>query len=201
MMARGVDREVTYQLTICRMDGLLAGAIVAIAWHLPRLRATIESHRAWLIPMALAVLLAGAVPTRGYELSEMSTQVIGYSALAAGFALVIARLAADQGRGAPRLLGILDTGLLRSVGKYSYAMYIVHYPLDRYLFRPMLVQHFGEMAPPQIEVLYGTLLVILSYGLGYLSWTALERRFLQMGTSSVRQPQPPLVPDRVRPAR
>ncbi|HET7810342.1 MAG TPA: acyltransferase [Steroidobacteraceae bacterium] len=181
MVAHGVDREVTYQFTICRMDALLAGAMVALACHVPRTRERVARARAWLLPLALLIVIAGAIPTRGYELTLPATQVVGYTTLGAGFALLIARLVVG---GTPGPLRFLEWGWLRSLGKYSYAMYVIHYPLDRYLFHPMLQREYGGVPPPGVEALYGTGLLVLSYCLGYLSYVLIERRFLRLGHSS-----------------
>jgi peptidoglycan/LPS O-acetylase OafA/YrhL len=181
MVAHGVDREVTYQFTVCRMDALLAGAMVALACHVPQLRDRLARAGHWLLPLALLFVVAGAIPTRGYELTLPVTQVVGYTTLGAGFALLIARLVVGD---TPYLLRFLESDWLRSVGKYSYAMYVVHYPLDRYLFHPMLQREYGDVPPPGLEALYGTALVVLSYVLGYLSYVLIERRFLRLGHSS-----------------
>jgi peptidoglycan/LPS O-acetylase OafA/YrhL len=81
-----------------------------------------------------------------------------------------------------RLSGILNFGPLRSFGKYSYGIYVLHYPVV------ILLQMGGERITTRFSWLHSSgglllLRIVLGFGLSYaaalLSWNLLEKRVLQ----------------------
>jgi peptidoglycan/LPS O-acetylase OafA/YrhL len=113
-----------YVLMPARMDALAFGAL--ITWLL-RERAWDRVRPAFLAAAAVSAIGLLALFVRYDELEpfDRMTQIAGYSAVAAVFATGVAS-AALLGNGA-RAHRLLSAPWLRTFGKYSYALYVVHY--------------------------------------------------------------------------
>ena len=122
MLATGWPTEAVYEFTVCRMDALAMGGAVAAAMALPNLRDWLTLRAKWVDCGALAVFLMGAGVSRLYRQTGEVPQTAGYSLLALAFALLVLSIA--LGRSHP----VLRNGFLRAAGKYSYALYVFHYP-------------------------------------------------------------------------
>jgi peptidoglycan/LPS O-acetylase OafA/YrhL len=180
LSSKGFKHEVLYELTVCRIDALLCGGIVAILCADGHGRAILSSWSSWLLPIAAVLLLVGAAATKLYQLADYATQTYGYTLLALAIAAIIARLAISAAHGVPQLLRPLDWLALRLFGKYSFAMYVFHYPLDRYLGRPYFEQYMGAQAHQVMPVfLYALSLLAVSFVVGHFSYRFIERRFLE----------------------
>lgn len=180
MQAHGADPETLYHFTICRMDALLFGAIAALVAENPELRSRAQRHIKWAMPLAAGLFLAGGIPTLLYDRTHVLTQNIGYSLAGVSFALVVLRLVlADR-----TLPGVVDTILstrpMRSVGKYSYAMYVVHFPLHKLWGERVLHTLAGpEPFSPAVALTYAAVLTAVAYGVGMASYYLIERPFLR----------------------
>jgi peptidoglycan/LPS O-acetylase OafA/YrhL len=87
-----------------------------------------------------------------------------------------------QRRHAP-VNAVLSSRFLRSWGKYSYAIYLLHSPLDAVLRRVIDIETFifpiyGIELPMQIA--YWTLIGTISWAAGWLSWHLFEVHFLRL---------------------
>jgi len=78
---------------------------------------------------ALLCAAALAPVTHGYTPAGVATQTAGMSVLAVAFATLVLHAALGETAGAGWRVRLLALGALRSVGRYSYAMYVFHYPL------------------------------------------------------------------------
>jgi peptidoglycan/LPS O-acetylase OafA/YrhL len=120
----GAPSETVYEFTICRMDALAMGGAVAAAMAIPALRDWLAARARWMMLAASAVFLVGAGVTKLYRQTGFVAQTAGYSLLAAAFAIWVLAIALDAGP------AWLRTPFLRIAGKYSYALYVFHFPLD-----------------------------------------------------------------------
>ena len=147
-----------YRITLFRIDTLAFGALCALLVRDPgRLRLAMQAR-----------------PTSSY-LPPMN--VIGFTSLAILFAYFILWAIA----GGAGLRAVLRSGPLRSIGKYSYAMYIFHVPIVA------LLRRASDLARTLNPLAFGTLLAVeiaaaaaLSYVAGFISWRLFENRFLQL---------------------
>jgi peptidoglycan/LPS O-acetylase OafA/YrhL len=169
-----------YASTLTRMDGLALGALVAIALRTERGRALYARARAPALIAAGLGLAAVMAYAHGLNRHEWVVQSIGYSMLAVLFALLVAEVATPAPWG---WRAGLAHPALRFVGRYSYAMYVVHLPVKFLIRDHLLGAWFGELtaAHPLIADLGFTwTIVVVSLGLALLSYAAIERPFLAL---------------------
>jgi peptidoglycan/LPS O-acetylase OafA/YrhL len=138
LRAAGVDVAAVYMWSICRMDALAAGAALAVFLRLPGGPETVERRWRALSVATVVIGVGGFLVTRGLPRTSLATQTVGYSILVWVFAyLVLAAVRAEavQGIGAAHaaVARVLDAAPLRSIGRYSYAMYVFHVPIHAIL--------------------------------------------------------------------
>ena len=161
------------------IDGLALGALLATLMRTPKAEPWLR--RLW--PWGLAVttlLLVGLFGWRGLSHHNRVTLTLGLTILSvfAG-ALLMWAVTAPPLTFAGRCFGC---GPLRSLGKVSFCMYLIHQPL---------IPLFAILFPPEkLSQLLGTdlpgLMVFLAlalgatYALAMLSWHAFEKHFMKL---------------------
>jgi len=171
------------EFTFSRMDSLAAGAIVALlargAGGLHRF-----AGRARLIGgVALAIVVAAFV-VNGLDLRPLNlfVQRIGFSIIAAMMAAAV--LLVVVSRPETWIHRLLSSASLRSVGRYSYAMYVFHVPLAPLcwlLFSFQSLNILGRTHSSFLEHLpYAVLASLATYALAWASWHAYEQHFLKL---------------------
>jgi peptidoglycan/LPS O-acetylase OafA/YrhL len=170
-----------YALMPCRMDALAAGACIAIV---ARRDGGTEGVLRWARPVAAAsgaAILALWI-WRG-ELWHRDPVVagVGFSLIAALSGCVVVFGVALPVR--HPLVRLLCAGWLRSVGKVSYGMYLIHFALLKILFlRITPTERLAPVLGSEAAVLFlrfGIVLVV-TFALAWLSWNLYERRFLAL---------------------
>ncbi len=164
-----------YTFTPCRMDALAIGAIAAAMIRGERTRSVIAHQRATLMAVAGSLVVIGGAAI-GHLLREgPNMQTSGYTVIAIGFALIL--VAAMPPRRLPaRLLGFAP---LRTIGLYSYGMYVFHAPLHVYVGLPILERidpTYGTVS----GIIYAVVLGLVTLGLAMLSYHLFEVRFLRL---------------------
>jgi peptidoglycan/LPS O-acetylase OafA/YrhL len=127
MILAGERNWAVRQYTFTRVDSLVWGAVVALLIRDTRVA---EVGRRWartlvvISSLALGAILwrDGFIPYEGTE-----TLLIGYSAFAILFSALIYHSATTSGR----ISGFFSAKLFRWFGKYSYAIYIFHWPITQ----------------------------------------------------------------------
>ncbi len=178
----GMDQNIAYGLTVARWDALAAGALVALLMRDETGRRLLMRWQGPLFVLAgtgLAVLVA---VERGFHSFELSVQVIGQSLIAILSAVLIAFVVED-GPGAPsRLQTFLSMRTIRTLGKYSYAMYLFHQPIQQLLTPLLGDQVRGTDSPWRLArlTLYLLLVLLLTFLAALASWRVIEKPCLDL---------------------
>ncbi len=143
-------------------DGLLAGVVIAYGVRrAPTLFQRIEPVlRPLILGLAGVMLLFAGF---GWTNRELPVAVAGYSICTILFGITVASTVVS-----PRKWRWLSDPQLRLIGRYSYTIYLVHYPLY-WLFA-------GVSYPLAVCVS-----VIVSFAIAPLSWHILESRMISFG--------------------
>lgn len=160
--------EFLYRLTPFRVDTLAWGALLAIV---VRDEVWLRRLLAWAKPLAVGAGagLAGLFACFGTRNSQPVIAVAGYTLFGILYFFVV--LSGYRGWAPFR------ASLLRTFGRYSYGVYVLHFPLVGYFYLAMTPVAAAVGAVP--AALAGFLLgSALAFGLARLSWIVLEQRFL-----------------------
>jgi peptidoglycan/LPS O-acetylase OafA/YrhL len=181
MVAAHVNPEAMYKFSFCRMDALTLGGAAAAAMRLPGAAQWLARWRGAVLAVAGLLLLAGLVVTRGYGRVSPMTQGVGYSVLALVFCLLVALAADADVRRDHWLARALRMAPLRTLGKYSYGMYLFHWPLHELLGLRVLeslgIQRSGSVVQTLVYVgACGSVALLLAM----LSYHVFESRFLRL---------------------
>ena len=183
LLLAGASPELAYELTPARADALALGALGAIAirrrdwvaWIAPRIgRATV---------VAVGILAASAIAGGGLARNNVVTQTVGYTVLAIVSALVILQATLETERGSGRLAALLASPILRTYGRYSYAIYVFHLPLHLVITRTFIAPRLAELGPGGFLALQAVYFVAGTLGLlalGALSYRVVEKPFLDL---------------------
>lgn len=165
--------EAAYSFTPCRFDALAIGAVTAALLRGERV-GTQVLHRAGARLLAVAgtlIVLAGLVVGRLGRLGE-PMQVAGYTIIALGFAIVLVSALTSTAR-------LFTWAPLRTVGTYSYAMYVFYAPLHLLAGLPLLARVSAAPSVP-LALVYGVAASLATFCLAALSYRFYERHFLAL---------------------
>jgi peptidoglycan/LPS O-acetylase OafA/YrhL len=193
LFAAGVPALAAYTLTPCRLDGLAAGAALAIVAFRRGGLASLAAPARWALPVALVAFVAvqafvrlEAPAVHGYVARTAQVlglnahplmQTLGFSLLCVLYGALLVRVAtAAPGSAWAR---VFEVSWLRSFGKYSYSMYLFHFFVGL-----MVVQVFPPGARPDqylmVQVVFWALAIGVTWGLAWLSWQVLEEPLLRI---------------------
>jgi peptidoglycan/LPS O-acetylase OafA/YrhL len=173
-----------YVLPFCRMDALAAGAIVALAVRHADDRARFVRWARRVAPAALvAVLVVWYVedPMDNDTWTEPIMQTAGYTMLALLFGALVA-LAATAGE--DEWVSRLFAGrTLRTLGKYSYALYLFHVPVRRWIrdtYFPVAAFPTWLGSPLPGQLLFYVVATTPAFLLAWASWHLYEKQVLAL---------------------
>ncbi len=170
--------EFLYALTPFRMDTLAFGALLALTLRSAKLTRLAQRWLGSAFGLSLFGIGAAMFFAKSVRPFSAPMGAFGYSAVGLLYASIV--MFALLRRGSSSLIPrLLRHPLLRSLGKYSYAMYVIHWPISLYL------TEYFQSNLPWTRGLPAALLCIatglaLSYGLAVLSWNLVEKHFLRL---------------------
>jgi peptidoglycan/LPS O-acetylase OafA/YrhL len=179
MLLLGANTSMVYMWTVSRMDALAFGAMAALIVQGWRLRGAAVAPLPW-VAGGLGIGLIGALLTELYENGTWATQTVGFTCL--GLACMFILLGAVANDLAPRQrrsLAVLRSGLLASVGRYSYGMYVFH--MFFAIFAASWVKRIADSFGDARMIACALLMLALSYAVGFLSYHLYEKHFLRLG--------------------
>jgi peptidoglycan/LPS O-acetylase OafA/YrhL len=178
LRAGGASFMAVYKFTVTRMAALGMGALVAALGTRPGVGARIPVRA--LVWGSMLTLLAIVVWRRGFDFRDAVVEIVGLNVVAFLFALWllpivgVTGVTGVQGNLAVR---IPSWPWLQSVGRVSYAMYILHYPLHwaaMKRFYPRLLAADGVVSTPRLAA-YVVIAGVATYALALLTWRVVER--------------------------
>jgi peptidoglycan/LPS O-acetylase OafA/YrhL len=176
MLARGMDVDSLYYFTNARADALAIGGLLALAIRRPSWWAALSKSRPWLLAITSAALAAVMLVTRGFHQDNATVLAVGQSVIAIWFAVLMAWSLDPVGSIEQRAARALEHPWLKSLGKYSYAVYVIHVPLSQPTV-PHLVERIGPTSTAAyitISLGYALLILAASVVLAKVSWLAME---------------------------
>jgi peptidoglycan/LPS O-acetylase OafA/YrhL len=176
----GAGKEGPYMFTICRIDALGLGALVAALLRIPAYRERILHWRGRIAFGASTLFVAGMFATHRYVRTTFLGQTVGYTILAITFAAVVLLAVLDHERGHGTVGGALNHSVLRSFGTYSYAIYLFHQPLNQMVGEPWLHSLLPRGAGLGGGAAYMAAATAASYALALVSYHGYEKHFLAL---------------------
>lgn len=174
LLSLGYD---VFTFSLCRMDGLCAGALLAVVVRRPDLAETAHQVCRWTL-MILGPLLLVLYPlTSGKAMLAM--QAIKYTLVAVAYT---ALLGATVGPGRWSCLEwIFCLPALRWCGKYSYAMYVFHPFFYGWIMSWMRAQlPMAQTNPAAYMAIEFPVLVAVVCLVSWSSWHLFEKHFLKL---------------------
>lgn len=174
-----VGPKAAYMFTVCRIDALAFGALAALAYRDEELMARFVRARRRIRWAVLFVTMATVLTTKGAPRIGVLTQTYGYTLFGVLGALVVLDAAIERDE-SDWLVRAWSWAPLRSVGKYSYAMYVVHLPLHLAFGRRWLAAAVGRDVGVGIAVAYFVVGSAATYLVAMASYHLLEKHFLRL---------------------
>jgi peptidoglycan/LPS O-acetylase OafA/YrhL len=183
----GVAPEALHRLTVFRIDALALGGLVAVVVRTPSWREALRRRLRAVAGFSFGLLVPLVIAGRSATARPMTT--LGYTAFALLYGCLVFA-AFDQSGASGWLARQLRRPWLRAFGKYSYAMYVFHYPIS--LWESGLVAGWSsdasELARAGIWLASVAFGVLASFAVGLLSWNLVEKHFLALKKNFVAEP-------------
>ena len=185
MFRGGVSPEAIYSFTLCRLDALAMGSLLAVLQ-----RSGVELAKQ--VRIAKGLFIAGGVAllgiiakSHGFDSEEFLIQTAGFSVLAvfcSGVVLWAALGSPDRG-----FARILSGPGLTFVGRYSYGIYLYQGALSP-LFEKIPVNRLAVLTGSRLAALLIAMALkfVVSTTVAFASWHLFERRFLALKTRFAR---------------
>lgn len=170
-----VNPYASYMLMPARLDSLALGGLLCVLMPRPRWRHAMTIAARPIVIISIPLLVGLGVVNYGFDMYEPAMRTWGYSvaALLFGSVLVITLTSA-------RAAQLLSARWLRLFGKYSYAIYLLNYPVwgfvERLVGPPPTI--LGSRFPTQVAA--WVLMCLMSLALGWLCWNVVERHALAL---------------------
>lgn len=170
--------DASYQLTPCRLDALSLGALIAIAAANGQLERYVPVARFAVGFSALGTIALGLV-SHSHPWLWWTTAIV-HTLFAAFFAglLVLVLTGASEGW----LVRAFSHPGLRTLGTYSYGLYVWHEILRPFLHAWIPIDLLAELARSRLlgVLLYAAICIGLAFAVAYTSWHLWEKQFLKL---------------------
>jgi peptidoglycan/LPS O-acetylase OafA/YrhL len=166
-----------FTFTPARADSLMIGALLALAIRSGPETRNWLTRAAWmLLPGSLAVMTGLAWPYQRLNWESNGIATFGFTVIAIASASLITLSLTT-----PVFRAVLNRATLRMLGKYSYGIYIVHFPIITLAVRLDLAGRLaGGNAGVGLRLFVFAMAVLTSIGIAALSFHFYESRFLRL---------------------
>ncbi len=172
------NADMIYEFTICRMDALAIGAMIAVAMHTAHSRALIVTHAKWLLPLGTLLFSISAIATLAFSRDIATTQTIGQSLLALACGLFVLNAVIAQHSSSRSFDAFLGSVPMQTIGRLSFGMYVLHFPIARSMTG--MASSLEAVLGPIYLPLWYLLVVAATLGAAWVSYHLLELPFLKM---------------------
>jgi peptidoglycan/LPS O-acetylase OafA/YrhL len=155
-----------YRFTLARVDALAVGGMIAVLVREPAWRRRLERLAPAGLWIGLGAIAAMFLWLPVFYPSDWRVVTFGHSLLALTFGWLVVLAARSP---PPRWL---TSRLLRLLGKYSYGIYVWHWPLQQ-----VLLLYAADRLTPAAFLAIG---LVGSIALGWISYLVIERPFLHL---------------------
>jgi peptidoglycan/LPS O-acetylase OafA/YrhL len=166
-----------YYASFIRFEGMAVGALIALAFE--HKGAWMDRIKRYALPaFVIAVIAFGLmiIGRKPYPVSDnFILSVWGYSAVAFASGALIALMSSLNEGSIPRR--IFASRFMTFFGKYSYAMYILHYPIALALWEYLLT---FKRQNATMWLIFMSSAITLTIIASLLSWNLLEKRMLRL---------------------
>jgi peptidoglycan/LPS O-acetylase OafA/YrhL len=180
LVAGGAGEIAAQTLTPCRFDSLCCGAWFALAARGPGGVGAVVARFRSLLPISAGLVLALSIWHTKIGLGDALVLPLRVSACAVLFGIAIV-IAVDDA-GPPLIKRALCWGWLRTLGKYSYGLYIYHGLIDRHFayrgFEERLTRTLGSHGLAVLALAGGG--IALSLLISIASFELFEKPFLKL---------------------
>jgi peptidoglycan/LPS O-acetylase OafA/YrhL len=169
MLAFPDQERIQYLFTLCRIDTLAVGCLLAVIVR----SIDLERYRTVAIQLAVIAVPAVVVLAIASRLDRTSPfdRVFGYSVVAIGCAAVVALVLLARGHAST---AVLRWGPLAYLGKLCFGLYLLHRPADT------LVSAVADRAGIDADLRLMPFKIAVAVALATLSWHVIERPFLRL---------------------
>jgi peptidoglycan/LPS O-acetylase OafA/YrhL len=169
-----------YELTPFRIEPLALGSLGAALVRNWRILSFLQNGRFLLgaASCGFLVLCVALLIGRSTSVGNLPMATYGFTAFAIIYGCLV--LYAYVHSGSPtRAAALLRKPVLRAFGKYSYAIYVFHYPI--FIVYGLAVQRASVVLPEQSRFIFWLLALVVGIGMSYaaalLSWHLVEKHF------------------------
>lgn len=191
--AAGADSDYAYILMPARIDSLALGALLALAARSKHDLGVAVRLAPVAAGVSAAIVAAIFLWRHALDTNDILVQTIGYTALAVLFGALV--ISAATSRPGTLLHAVFTRASMRTLGRYSYGMYVIHIPII-VLLSWTITQTHGDLPAIGGLALPGTIAFSLAGGaatfaLAWLSWHVWEQRWLRLKTRFRSAPSSP----------
>jgi peptidoglycan/LPS O-acetylase OafA/YrhL len=181
-IAHGWRHDEIYEVTFHRMDGLVAGAWMALAARGPLGITPVVRWAWWGLAASGGALLLVIGVDEGLGRGDVIVQTLGFSSLAVFFASALLVAVAFPEQWIVRRL--LSGRVLTAFGKYSYGLYVYH-GLLLAVFHNKLMPIAAKLAPAGVKnfgtaINYMILASAASFAIAFASYHLFEKHLLKL---------------------
>jgi peptidoglycan/LPS O-acetylase OafA/YrhL len=184
LLLMGQRHDVLYELTPCRFDAIALGSLFAVLVRergVAGVRSTLMPHVPWVASASAIVIAAMCAVHKMTSWDGPPGQAIGYTAVAVFFSCIF--LATLTAREDQWFNWIFTRPWLMFFGRYSYALYLFHYPVSRvvqdYVYGEPQFLRFGGSRIPGV-LIFTAICTAISVVMALLSWNLLEKHCLAL---------------------
>lgn len=176
----GISPTGIYALTLTRLDPLAIGAFLATAIRRETDVQLLSNYKLVGAVGGAALVIQMLATRTSLSPSERATQLAGFSCIAVVFGAFLG--AAILGPPGGALRRFLEKPLLRTFGRYSYAMYIVHYPFIHMVARVLPTSDTVRLGNVMLLPFLTTAVIVVasSLAIAKVTWTFIEQPFLKL---------------------